>query len=452
MKKAKMYQSLFIVFAVLYLVLPFSQAKAQNCDTVYEMIAQLRQPPIGAFNLWDTLHGDIDKAEVFKGIAPSVSSRDVTAFGEVFQNEGSQKKLFAIEVDKRGRSVWEKLHEVKGLQSVKNAIAHNGNYIVLATIENKNKRQEAWIGFLDKNGNIFFNKKIKRGRDDLEAVTMSLSSDEKHLIIIGYTKPKELATPPSTVMYWMDLKTKRITRDRLFAFGAENRINALRPMEYGDGYWGTGYIRAADGRMAGWVLQLNKQGGLMWQRQLSRGLGGRFFDVAEMVDGNYLVAVGEAFAADETRRRSAWVVALEANGEDIAWQRYYREDHALRANSVITHDDGQISVLISANNSENEDDKDYVRLLSINPRGVILNNLTFHNAQGANAFGMMSGEKQERIFFGFSDVNFEIEKQSDVETDEMMKEIIKSRQGWIVAADAPNVYDDPCRRDINIIP
>lgn len=452
MIKANMLRFIFALFLGCFAVVVHSNmAKAQNCDTVYEMIAELRQPPLGAYNLWDTVYGEIEEEEVFKGLVNSVATRDVVVVGEVRKNAASPKSLLLMEVDRRGRPSWEKTAEIEGLDTIETMIAHGGNYVVLATVQRNNSKQ-VWIGFFDEKGTLFHEKTIDRKGANLSASSITLSNDKKDLVIAAYVEPSNPANSANAVLYWVNYKTKRITRDRLFAFGTENRVYAIKPVSYGSGYIVSGYIRTEDSRMAGWIARLGDDGGLMWQRQFSRGLGGRFFDIAEFMDGQYLVAAGEAFAADDTRRRAGWVLAIEAGGKDVAWQRYYRENHSLRASSIIAQDDGQISLILDAKNSEIEEDKDYVRLLTLNPRGIVLTNLTFYNAEGAGAFGLMNGVNQERIFYGFTDVNFDVEKENPEKPGEYITEVKKSRQGWIIAADANEAYADPCRKDFSFIP
>lgn len=452
MLKAKMIRTLFIAFSCLCIFAPFKQGFAQNCDTVFEMIVELREPPLGAYNLWDLQYGKIEQKEVFKGAARTISARNMVAVAETYKTAGSAKNLALVEIDQRGREVWQSSHDIRGLETIKDMLASDNRYIVLATTKARQKGEQVWIGFFDEKGALKRKEELSRDKADLEALAMTLSADRKYLVVSALAKPNNMALPPSTILYWMDLKSGKIERQRLLAFGSENSLNAIRPVEYGDGYWGSGFLRAEDGRMAGWILRLDEEGGLVWQRQFSRGLGGRFFDIAEFLDGDYVVAVGEAFAADDTRRRSAWVLLLDANGQDVAWQRYYRENHAMRAQSVLTHQDGQISVLIDAKNSLEEGDKDYVRLLTLNPRGIVLENLSFHNAEGTGVFGMTLGPNLDRVFYGYSDVNFDVEEEDPDNPGEYVTDTVKSRQGWVLSAEAAPEYNDPCRKDFRIIP
>lgn len=447
-----MHKTFSIAFVFVFLSFAMiSSARAQNCDTVYEMIAELRQPPLGSFNLWDTVYGKIETREVFKGAVNSVATRDVVVIAEVSKNSASSKSIMLMEVDRRGRPIWEKPAEVEGLVSVEQMITHGGNYIVLANVERKGSTL-VWIGFFDEKGTLFQEKTLDRKGYQIAPTSMTISNDKKDLIVTAYAKPSNLSNPGSTMVYWLNYKTKKVVRDRTFAFGTENRVNMIKATEASDGYLITGYIRTEDGRMAGWIARLDNEGGLVWQRPLARGLGGRFFDIAEFAEGAYLVATGEAFAADDTRKRAAWVLAIDSGGKDIAWQRYYRENHSMRAAAVLTQEDGQISVLIDAKESDVEEDKDYTRLLTLNPRGIVLNNLTFYNAEGSGAFGLMNGLNDERVIYGFTDVNFDVEKEDPQNQGAYLTEVVKSRQGWIVAAENNDAYDDPCRKDFSFIP
>ena len=234
-----------------------------------------------------------------------------------------------------------------------------------------------------------------------------------------------------------------------FALGMENKILAL-DYHGSSGYIGAGSMRSADGRISGWLIKLNEQGGFIWQKPFPRGLGSRFYDVTEYNDG-YIAALGESMPATEDGKRAAWVMMVNADTGDVAWQRYYRDDYNLSGVALGVQDDSQLSVLFNGWDFDNSEDKDYVRLLTMNGRGVILHADSYYNAEGAHAAGLLMGAKNERLIYGHSLVEYQIEQPAMAGQPQQPPEIIRSNQGWIVAGAPAEVYHDPCVKRIEFL-
>lgn len=453
MMKAKMLRLIIVMFLMQAVgVLANMPARAQNCDLIYEMIVELREPKWGANNLWDTVYGEIDETEEFKGAVNSIDDRQIVAVAEVTKKDVTGKHLLVAEIDRRGRTVWEKHHKINGLERVIKILSDDKNYIVLAQTSNANDKKALWLGFFDKQGALIFSKAVSRKYETIEPKEFILTKDGKTLVLTAQRGGVKGDKTLSTVFYWFSVSKKAFYREREFSLGTENGVFGMRQSNDGKGYYAAGYIRGADTRMAGWVLKMNNDGGLMWQRQLSRGLGGRLYDISEFAQDRYLVVAGEAFPADESEKKAAWVLAIDKDGEKVAWQRYYRENHNMVGRALMAHDGGQISVLIDAKDSGVEEEKDYVRLITLNPRGLVLDNETYFNAEGASAYGFIEGANLERVLYGYSDVEFQIEKENIDMNDKEPVVKKKSRQAWLVAADAPNAYIDPCQKREMIIP
>lgn len=453
MMKAKMLRLIIVMFLVQAIgAVASAPVRAQNCDLIYEMIVELREPKWGAHNLWDTVYGEIDETEEFKGAVNSIDNREIVAVAEVTKKDVTGKQLLITQIDRRGRTVWEKHHKISGLDHVIKMLSNDKNYIVLAQTSNANDKKALWFGLFDKQGALIFSKAVSRKHETIEPKDFVLTKDGKTLLLTAQKGAVKGDNTLSTVFYWFSVSQKAFYREREFSLGAENGILGLEQSNDGKGYYAAGYIRGADRRMAGWVLKMDNEGGLQWQRQLKRGLGGRLYDIAEFAEDRYLIVSGEAFPADESEKKAAWVLAIDKDGDEIAWQRYYRENHNMIGRSLMAHEDGQISVLIDAKDSGVEDEKDYVRLITLNPRGLVLDNETYFNASGAGAYGFIEGANKERVLYGYSDVEFQIEKENIDMNDKEPVVKKKSRQAWLVAADTPNAYVDPCQKREMIIP
>ena len=152
---------------------------------------------------------------------------------------------------------------------------------------------------------------------------------------------------------------------------------------------------------------------------------------------------GETMAANESRNRAAWVMMVQADSADVAWQRYYHDDYNLGGVALDVLDDTQLVVAINGRDSEKADDMDYTRVLYLNGRGVILHADSYFNAEGAQARGMLTGSKNEKLIFGRSLVEYQVEKEIIDGTEDPL-DAIQSYQGWIVSGAPAETYQDPC--------
>lgn len=447
MSDAKTFRNIFLAGALCAASFLFSAPlRAQSCDLEPEVITKLIKPVTGAYSLWDTVEGDRYKQEKFTALAHSLVKDSFIAAGEVSSSgtASSEKFLLMYEIDRRGRAVWKKEHKVDGLSEVTGFLPQeDGGGIVLANVNNaKDKRKSVWLGFHDKKGNILHTAAISDVKFDISS-TDFLMSHGGQLLVSAVKEPKNKSHASSTALYWVSLKSRKVTKDVTFAFGAENRINALKAFG-ADSYIGAGSVRGTDGRLNGWAILINAEGGFLWQMPYMRGLGGRFNDIADF-NGEYITAVGEVMPVEESGRRAAWVAMIEAQTGNIVWQRYYRDDHEMSAVSVVKHEDAQMSVAINAYDVKGLEAYDYVRLITLNPRGYLLSTDSYFNAVGAQASGMLFGKNKERLVFGGTDVVYyaqDVMKQGEASVP--VSDAIRTRDSWIIAASRVADYVDPC--------
>jgi hypothetical protein len=442
MKYAKMFRIIFTMLSLFVIALPFSaSAQAQNCGLATEVILKLRKPSIGAYNLWDTVYGQHETYESFKALGFALNNDNVIAAGEFAPTPEGEKSLLLTEIDRRGRPVWEEMIDVEGLQSIVTMLTLDDRHVILANRTGKDGARSIWIGHFDMEGQKLRETIIKDGKFDLDANDMIVTHDLKSLLVAVDKTPRDKGSSAVAGLYWINLKSHRVTKDLAYALGAENKINALD--YHGDtGYIGAGSVRGSDGRPAGWIINLNEQGGFNWQKQFPRGLGSRLFDVAEY-SGDYIAVTGEPMAANEKRNRAAWVMMVHADSADVAWQRYYHNDYNLSGMALGVLDDSQLIVAINGSDSSNAEDMDYTRVLNLNGRGVILHADSYFNAAGAQASGMIMGRKNEKLVFGRSLVEYKVEKDTIDGTQDPL-DVIQSYQGWIVAGAPADTYQDPC--------
>ncbi|GJL85064.1 MAG: hypothetical protein DHS20C02_08390 [Micavibrio sp.] len=420
------------------------EALAQKCNADFEVITRLRKPEIGSYNMWDTVYGLRADIERFVGGVASVSKNAVVV-GERYFEEGAEITLVMAELDRRGRVVWEKAHEVKGLRKIVKFLPDKNGYVVVADQKEGKSKDRIWIGFFDLNGGLVKTKTISDKKFNLFAQDMIASHDEKGFVLAATAQGRGYESGGYAILYRLNAKAQVIA-DRAYMPGLENRILGLSRSE-GPYYIATGFIRSEDGRKTGWALKLDSDNAIVWQRQYPRGLAAQIQASADYQDP-YFVVIGDAEPSDR-KNRAGWVMLLSSEDGSVGWQRYYTGTLDFHGRDVFAHDDGQLSVLLDAEKPPGVDELEYARVLTLSPRGVLLLSDTYYHAEGTGAYDLFLGPNQERILAGYSDMVY---RDEDPEHPEEDVRISRSREGWVVAGAPAEPYNDPCIQSYDFIP
>jgi len=439
-----MIHNFFIFFSVLISLslIPLS-ASAQNCDVNYEVIYNLTKPKIGSYSVWNNSYGEMETQERFKSGVLAGDEKFVV-IGENFKHKRGAMKLMLKKLEKRGRAVWEKEFDIPGLASVKKIMHHPKGFAVFGAIESKdNKRaHDLWIGLFDAEGNFLGEKRIARSGEDVQVTDVYDRPDLGYYVVSLFLKPTGIGGNYSRVVQ-INYDGK-VLIDRAFKPGLENQILSVERVD-DRAYLATGYIRIDDGRRVAWVLRLDQDLNIVWEREFPRGKASKMNGSSPFIR-DFAILVGEVIPYG-SGNNAAWVMVISKTSGEIGWQRYYSGDMHFSANDVLTSRDGLMSVLVSGarpSGMEAKDNPEYVRLLTINPRGVMFIGDEYFNASGAYAYDMFFGPNDERIMLGSTYKGYQIERE-----DDEPPEVVFSHDAWILAAAQMEHYKDPCREAIS---
>ncbi len=409
--------------------------RPRNCLVEPELIFQLAKPEYGAYNVWDAVHGEMDMDENFvSGVV--LESGNVVVAAEISAFGKPDKTLKIIEFDQRGRMVWEAAHTIAGLSGVKKILPASGGFMVAGILRGQN----AWLGFFDAAGKLKNQKTI--AADDgaaLQPEDIIPMLDGKGYILAAAIGKGDVY---HGAIYHID-STGNVTDRHAYMPGLDNRILGLSPVG-ADAYMASGYLRGDDGRLTGWLLKLNPDGSLVWQRQYPRGAAAQINKAVSFTEGSVLAAgqtkpLGGGTAA-------AWVMMIDDNNGNVIWQRYYKDGMDQSAKDVLVNNEGLASVMIGntkpAKAEASEDNQDFIRLLTINPRGILTISDEYFNGTGAQGAQMIGGRAGERVMLGRTDIVYKIEPKPG----EAIETLKHSWEGLVVAGAPMESFDDPCLR------
>lgn len=437
-------------FTLLVLFFP-TVVNAQRCDVNPEAIFKLHKADIGAYAIWDAVHGDEGFEERYAGGALLDHGHTVVTGTRTLMAKPYPVMILA-EVDRRGRVVWETKRDVKGLKTILSTARFGKDIVVTALISEGRDVTSFWVGLFDQRGALRTSRVFRHKGGSVVFGDVIESNKSGALVMVLSTKEKRSGVPRFSGFYNLNSKLQVISK-RDFKPGPDNGMYSIIPTP-DDQYLLSGYIDNARGRKSGWLMKLDQEGGIIWQQQYPRGIGGEFLRAAVMPDGSY-IAIGTALPAQEDALKAGWVVNLDPDSGQVIWQRYFTGDLDYSGKDVLISDDGVISVMLEAApfknvyEKEGEKAKSYTRLMTLGPRGVIFDSQAYFQGEIATAFDLFLGPMRDRILVGYTQIAYQkdgVEVSGSDEKSEDQGPIVKrSDEGWIISAPPVKPYEDPCK-------
>jgi hypothetical protein len=306
-----------------------------------------------------------DSGYIVAGVANSNS-------GNVSGNHGSGD-YWIVKLGKGGKTQWQKcLGGSSDDQASSIQQTADGGYIV-AGISNSNNGDvsgnhgggDYWIVKLNKNGNIQWQKCLGGGGYDY-AASIRQTTDSGYIVAgTSYSNDGDVSGNHGSYDYWIVKLNKNGNMQWQKCLGGSSDDGAASIHQTADsGYIVGGYSLSNDKNVSGnhgyydyWIVKLNKNGNMQWQKCL----GGKQMDQAKSVqqttDGGYIVA-GFAYSNDGDVSNNHgtvdyWIVKLNKQG-NIQWQKCFGGSDDDRANSIQqTTDSGYIVAGHSVSNDKN---------------------------------------------------------------------------------------------------
>jgi hypothetical protein len=218
---------------------------------------------------------------------------------------------WVVKLDQGGSILWQKTLGGLGADNANDIVATNDSgYLIACETESLGVTHgslDAWVVKLDKNGNLLWQKAL--GGSDLDGISSITESVDGGCVAAGYTRSDD------------------------------------------------GDVIGFPGFQDGWVVKLDKDGNLLWQKLLGGTDAEAFNSVVVSLDGGFVVAGGTRSSDGDVsgNRESfdAWVVKLDQEG-DILWQRPLGGAGWDMGNSVISTPDGSY-ILAGGTNSTDGD-------------------------------------------------------------------------------------------------
>lgn len=258
--------------------------------------------------------------------------------GDVTGNHG-ESDWFIIKLDAAGNVVWKRILGGSGTDVANSVIAISGGFVVAGyssgndgDVSGNHGLTDCWIVWLDANGAIT-RQRSYGGSDYDQASSIAAAPDGGYLVAgSAVSIDGDVAGNHGSNDFWI-LKLNAAGNfewQKTLGGSGDDRSNSIITGKDGSSYI-AGSTTSTDGDVTGnhgsydyWVVKLNANGTIAWQKALGGSLLDQALGIAPAIDGGCAVA-GLATSTDgditfNHGKSESWIVRLDAKGS-LVWQR-----------------------------------------------------------------------------------------------------------------------------------
>ena len=277
---------------------------------------------------WANTYGTSETDRVYSMLQVSDGGYIMAGVIRSFDNDDS--KPWVLRVDVNGTILWTKLYDDTITQYNYYTLIQqtsDGGYIAVGNYR-FSTIWDALIVKLDNSGGVSWARKYERSDFD-QALSIQQTSDGGY--IVGGVTNADI--PSSQDAFLLKLTgSGTISWSKMFGGSRDDRATFIQQTIDG------GYIAAIETNSFGtgeydydfWVLKLNSDGEIIWQKIYGDDSGDRVKIIKQTTDGGYIVA-GDNYTSGVGY--DIWLLKL-ANDGDIIWQKTYGKDYSDEVFSV----------------------------------------------------------------------------------------------------------------------
>ncbi len=423
--------------ALMFLTGPAYAQKSECKTSPFEEITTLRAPEFGGSpNSWDILYTK-DGMDVFSDILP-LDATTLVAAGAYTKN--SEDKIYhplIVKFDETLKPVWELREETTIQRTIHRILKTKVGFTVLGDIVDPEKGGGVYIASYTDDGKIKGKPMpVFEMGGNLDAKAFIPAQDGNGYIVVAQWSDSKDEGIQKGIVYKIS-NSASIVWKRSYQTGQSNILNNIQATQDGT-YVATGQVVLDSKKSAGWLLRLDHDGAIKWQKTYPRGMAASLQVAGQTVDGDFIVA-GKSRPFDyDGSMLAAWVMRTDSSGNP-KWQRYLRGDYSYTAPDMVVYQDGRTSILVSAAGIGG-DNRSHARIITFDPQGRVEVLEDFTEGQNANAQRMVPGVGAERILAGYAQTSFG-EDQEGNNADEAP---VYTFDGWLLAAPPLDSFEDPC--------
>jgi hypothetical protein len=230
--------------------------------------------------------------------------------------------------------VWERTYGGARIDAARRILPWGKDGFVIAG-RTRSKGQggdDVWLVFLDADGKETGERLI--GSPDFDWLTSMIATRDRGLVLTGSRSDKQITRSSGWVVR-LDSKADELWRHEFDAGDPKGTSGLTSIDEMPDGGFiavGSTTVKSA-GQYDGWLLRLDKDGKLVWQKAVGGAEEDALFSVAALPDGG-AIATG-AYGADG----QGWLLRVDGKGETV-WEKRYGGVGYDVFNAIVRHAGG----------------------------------------------------------------------------------------------------------------
>lgn len=414
-------------------------ASGAECMASLSEITDLREPQFGTSNVWDIVYAE-DGMDMF---ADAVSlGNSITVAGGAYTKDEKDTIYhpLLVKFDERMKPVWEVREETTSMRTIHRLIATKDGFTVLGDIGDAKRGGGIYIGSYDNDGKVRGKPApIFESGGDLDAKAFVQAGDGSGYIIAAQYIDDDDEEQQYGLLYKVS-KSGSVIWKRSFKTGRSTVFNNVQTALDGKSYIITGQIVMEGNKSGGWLLLVDANGAIKWQRTYPRGVAASLQAAAQTKEGEFILS-GKARPTNYTGQGlAAWVLKTDSTGNPL-WQRFFRGPYTYEAPDLIVYEDGRASVLINGAGIYSGF-RSHNRLLTFSPQGRLHHLEDFTEGQNSTAHRLVSGADGERLVVGYAQTSF----GENQESNDASAAPAYTYDAWLMAAVPLDLYEDPCAK------
>lgn len=262
-----------------------------------------------------------------------------SADGDVAGNHGGSD-YFIIKLDAAGNVLWKRVLGGSGTDIASGIVSTPGGGYAIAgyssstdgNVSGNRGSNDFWIVWLDANGTLI-NQKSYGGTDSDRATSITATADGGYLVAgTATSKDGDVIGNHGATDFWILKLNSTGNIEWQKTLGGSGRETALSIVSAAEGSsYIAGYTTSTDGDVTGnhgsydyWVVKLNANGSMVWQKALGGSLIDQAMAITPAKDGGCAIAGFTASTDGDITanhgKSESWIVRLNATGS-LVWQK-----------------------------------------------------------------------------------------------------------------------------------
>lgn len=405
--------------------------KADPCLVIEEEIIPLLPPNLEQSAMWKKTVGV--KGEDRPRALLSVMDGGQIAIGEsriYDEKKGfAERQIEIVRTDKTGKLVVNKWVVLKNLQSVADAVLLKDRIVVLAQIGTTPTKTELVLQFLNGIGEPTAAVTLYDAGRHLIPKSLVVAQGGDKMVVAATSISDTNAKDFNTVLFWVDKNGRQVLK-RAYLPGVQNKPEYVGRLQNGN-LAVTGRITDNDGRESGWVMKLAANGDIMFQRPYARGADS-VVRSAISYGRSDMIAVGDTIP--NTGDKAAWVMKLDGNG-NILWQKYLTGKYVYTGIDSLVAPDGRMNILVAGKPSIHGG-REHARVITLSNAGQVIGDEAYLEGSNSIPFRFVA-QNGLRYLLGTSQTSVSkatLEEGAEYVTYDM----------WLLGLPALPIYQNPC--------